>query len=68
MTDIQVSATGVEADSSRLKPHGATLWKPVLVFMLFVLTISLTGYLVFQRYKDVIKSEKQSELGGIAEL
>jgi PAS domain S-box-containing protein len=68
MTDIQVSATGDAADSGRLKPQVSTLWKPVLVFILFVMTISLTGYLVFQRYKDVIKSEKQNELGGIAEL
>lgn len=58
MTDTQALAT---EDAGRL-------WKPVLAFTLFALVISLAGNFAFQRYKDVIRSEKQSELAGIAEL
>ncbi len=48
--------------------HGASLWKPLLVFTLFALAISLVGNSVFQRHKESIKRDSQNELGGIAEL
>ncbi len=40
----------------------------MLVFILFTIAITLTGYTVFQRYKESIKNDKQNELSGIAEL
>lgn len=56
-----------------VKPDGANqagirAWMPLLVFFLFTIAVTLAGYAVFHHYKESIKSDKQNELGGIAEL
>ncbi len=48
--------------------RSASLWKPLVVFLLFALAISLAGNFVLQRHKESIKRDRQNELGGIAEL
>ena len=68
MTDIQVRATDNRAKPSSQNPQQFKLWKPILAFTLFAFVISSAGNIVFQRYKESIKSDKQNELGGIAEL
>lgn len=68
MTFIPITATGNKATHSHLIPDKYNYWKPVFVFAIFVLALGLAGFSVFQRYKDIIKSEKLNELGGIAEL
>ncbi len=68
MTKTQATATGNEAKLGNLNPHKFELWKPILAFTLFTFAISLAGSFVFQSYKESIKSDKQNELGGIAEL
>ena len=59
---------GNRAKPGKPNPRNFSLWKPFLAFLLFALVISLAGSIVFQRYKESIKSDRQNELGGIAEL
>ena len=68
MIDIQAPASGKQTLAFSSIPRWDARWKPLLVFLLFALVISLAGALVFQRYKESIKRDKQEELAGIAEL
>ena len=68
MTDIQATMVGDRARPGKPNPRNFSLWKPFLAFLLFALVISLAGSIVFHRYKESIKSDKQNELGGIADL
>jgi PAS domain S-box-containing protein len=68
MIDIQALASGKHTHAESSAPRGDARWKPLLVFLLFALIISLAGALVFQRYKESIKRDKQEELAGIAAL
>ncbi|BBJ00137.1 hypothetical protein FGKAn22_18290 [Ferrigenium kumadai] len=40
----------------------------MLIFILFALAITMAGISAFQHYRDSIKSDRQNELSGIAEL
>lgn len=53
---------------SKAVQYNFQAWKPILAFILFTLAIAAAGSLAFQRHKESIKSGKQHELGGIAEL
>jgi PAS domain S-box-containing protein len=68
MIDFQALASGKQTLAYGSVPRGDARWKPLLVFLLFALVISLAGALVFQRYKESIKRDKQEELAGIAQL
>jgi len=68
MSTTQTTASGSDDGFVPANPHMTERWKPILVFTLFALVISLAGGLVFQRYKESIKKDKQDELAGIAEL
>jgi len=65
---IQAASSGDRVDPGRTNQSAISAWKPLLVFMLFTLAITAGGYAVFQRHKESIKSGRQHELGGIAEL
>ncbi|MDD2913695.1 MAG: PAS domain S-box protein [Gallionella sp.] len=68
MTDTHTASAENAAQPGSTTPYASSAWKPLLAFMLFALAITVLGYVVFQRYKTVIKIEKQEELGGIADL
>ncbi len=51
-----------------MNSHETKVWRPILAFILFTFAITATGYFLFQRYKENIKTDKLHELGGIAEL
>jgi PAS domain S-box-containing protein len=69
MANAQVSLNGI-TNPARFRPqHGnIDLWKPLFALIIFTLMISVAGYVVFQRYKESIKTDRLNELGGIAEL
>ncbi len=48
--------------------YATNIWKSLLIFVMFTLTIALVGAFVFQHYRDTIKKDSQDELRGIAEL
>jgi PAS domain S-box-containing protein len=63
------STTANKADKQRHPNRFAQdIWKPLLAFTLFALVITAGGYWFFHRYKENITTEKQNDLGGIAEL
>lgn len=68
MADTQSTSTGNGDKPAHAIQHESRAWIPLLVFILFTTLISMVGYAVFQHYKESIKSDKQNELGGIAEL
>ncbi len=53
---------------TKAKPTGNWTWQPLLVFAIFVIAITMTGYAVFLRYKEDMKLDAQNDLGGIAAL
>ncbi|MDO8312195.1 MAG: PAS domain S-box protein [Sideroxyarcus sp.] len=65
---IQAASSDDGVHPNRTNQSAISTWKPLLVFILFTLAITAGGYTVFQHYKKGIKSDKQNELGGIAEL
>ena len=54
--------------SSHATRHEIGARKPFLAFVAFSLLVMAVGDFVFEHYKSSIKNDKQSELGGIAEL
>ena len=62
------TSTGNGNRQARSNQYAIGAWKPLLVFILFALAISVASNFIFQRYKENIKNQKQGELGGIAEL
>ncbi|MDD2701458.1 MAG: PAS domain S-box protein [Sideroxydans sp.] len=68
MINLQATATDNQAGSGRTHAPADTRRKLLLEFLLFALCISLAGGLVFQRYKEIIKRDKQDDLAGIAQL
>jgi PAS domain S-box-containing protein len=68
MTNSQATSAGNQSESGRSNQHQANLWKPLIVFILFSFTIAATGNYIFQHFKESLKKDKQSELGGIAQL
>lgn len=68
MTTTQATTNCNEPRPDRSNQYEISPWKPFLVFVLFTLAITSGGFFVFQNYKEVITSDKQNELGGIAEL
>ena len=69
MANKQTTPTGKEhVNSVRSGQHESSAWRPLFAFMLFTVAITLAGYAVFQHYKESIKSDKQNELAGIADL
>lgn len=64
--NVPVSGSAAAGDgASRTSTSARRL---LLVFMLFVVMVSLSGIAVFNRYKDSIKSSSQEDLAGFAEL
>ncbi|HLP97062.1 MAG TPA: PAS domain S-box protein [Sideroxyarcus sp.] len=68
MGTIQTTASGSKAATGDAAAQMTRRWKPILAFFLFVCALSLAGGLVFQRYKESLKKDKQNELAGIGEL
>ncbi len=68
MINLQATASGNQASPGCLNVQADTRWKLLLAFLLFALVISVAGGLVFHRYKEIIKRDKQDELAGIAQL
>ena len=68
MTDTQVLSNSNKDKLGNLNPHEFKLWKPILAFVLFAFVISLAGSMVFQSFKERIKSDRRNELSGITDL
>ena len=65
---IQAASNGDEANPGHSNQYAASARKPLLIFILFTLALTALGYSVFQHHKRGIKSDKQHELSGFAEL
>ena len=68
MTDIPTIPADSGSEPGRSTRHASGIWKPLLAFVLFTIAVTAGGYFVFHRYQEQIRTEKQNELGGIAEL
>ena len=68
MTNTQATPVGNQFRSGRSTQHQANLWKPLIAFILFSFAIATIGNSILQHFKESIKKDKQSELGGIADL
>jgi len=65
--DIPARKTG-DYRSGTPPQRGFWAWKPLLVYALFTVVIILFGYAAFESYKESMKQNALSDLGGIAEL
>ena len=66
MADAPLMTGGVSRPA-RLK-RVAGVWKPLLAFALFTVSVAMAGHAAFDHYRDDLKQDAQDDLGGIAEL
>lgn len=68
MTNTPATPPGNQPEPEHSNQLQTGIWKPLIVFILFSLTIAAIGNSVLQHFKESFKKEKQGELGSIAEL